>query len=53
MPVKGSYWFRRVYGSVKFGVKLALFAGFGGVLVLMALVGLDFIRELRQIQGDD
>ena len=34
-------------------MKLVLFAGFGGVLVLMALAGLDFVRELHQIQADD
>jgi signal transduction histidine kinase len=35
------------------GIKLALFVGFGGVLGLMALAGLDSIRALHQIQADD
>ena len=39
--------------SLRFDLKVALFAGFGGVLVLMAFVGVYFIQELRRIQSDD
>ena len=35
------------------GVKLALFAGFGGVLVFMALAGFDLMRAVHQIQTDE
>jgi signal transduction histidine kinase len=45
----------RVFGSsvtpTKVGTKLVLLAGFGGVLGLMALAGLDAIRALHQIEA--
>ena len=53
MPGKDSHPFRHIPKPARFGVKLALFAGFGGLLVLMALAGLDFIRALRQIQTNE
>jgi signal transduction histidine kinase len=34
-------------------MKFVLFGGFGGVLVLMSLAGLDYVRELNAIQTDD
>jgi signal transduction histidine kinase len=39
--------------SLRFDLKVALFAGFGSVLVLMTFVGVFFIQELRRIQSDD
>ena len=41
-----------VAGPVKFGSKLALLAGFGGVLLLMAVAGLDSVRVLHRIEDD-
>ena len=37
---------------VKFGTKLALVAGFGGVLLLMTIAGVDSIRVLHGIEND-
>jgi signal transduction histidine kinase len=38
---------------VKFGTKMALLAGFGGVLGLMALTGLDSVRALHRIEAQN
>ncbi len=41
------------YRRLKFGTKLGLLAGFGGVLGLMALAGLDSLRALRRIEAQN
>ncbi len=38
---------------IKFGTKMALLAGFGGVLGLMALTGLDSVRALHRIEAQN
>ncbi len=38
---------------IRFGTKMALLAGFGGVLGLMALAGLDSVRALHRIEAQN
>jgi signal transduction histidine kinase len=52
-PSQDSRSGRRVLGPLGFGVRMALFAGFGGLLALMALAEFDYLRALREIQTDD
>jgi signal transduction histidine kinase len=40
-------------GPAGSGMRLVLFAGFGGLLVLMTLAGAAFVRRLHQLQVDD
>ena len=42
---------QRAIRRVKFGIRLALLAGFGGVIALMAIAGVDSIRVLHQLEA--
>src|SRR5712692_2296758 len=67
-PIAGSWYFQRDSHGTKdpeassgvhprdrlqLSSRFALLAGFGGLLVIMALAGVDALRVLRQISRDD
>ncbi len=44
---------RQVYSQKQFGPRTALFAGFGALLILMAIISVDSLQTLRAIEASD